>query len=52
MKLGKLFRAAVETVTLPIAIAVDVVSLGQAQATKKKVDKIEENLDEVLEELK
>lgn len=48
MKLGKLFSAIVKTATLPLSITADVVTLGQAGKTKKKLEEIEEKLDEVL----
>jgi hypothetical protein len=52
MKLGKLFEAVVDIATLPVSIAKDVVTLGNfgdETYTKRKVEKISEELDEVTE---
>ena len=48
MKLGKLFEAVVETVTLPVAIAKDVIDFSlheEPDNTKRKIKKISNNLD-------
>lgn len=56
MKLGKLFKAVVNTVTLPVAVVKDIVTLGGVATdepkcfTSQKIDEIEENLDEVTED--
>jgi len=54
MKLGKLFKAVVDVATIPVSIAADVVTLGNAMGgesyTKKKIEKIADELDEVTEE--
>ncbi|HQK38557.1 MAG TPA: hypothetical protein PLO52_00405 [Flavobacterium alvei] len=53
MKLGKLFKAAFNTVTLPIEIVKDIVTLGGVASeepqsyTKTKIEEIEKNLDDV-----
>lgn len=55
MKLGKLFKAAFNTVTLPIEIAKDIITLGgiateeNQSYTKTKIEEIEKNLDDVTE---
>ena len=54
MKLGKLFKGVIEITTLPVAVAADVLSMGVSKAvddeflTEKLLNKIEEDLDEVL----
>lgn len=49
MGLGSLFKAAVGVVTLPIAVAKDVISLGDADATSEKLEEIANDLDEIFE---
>ena len=54
MKLGKLFKAAVGVVVLPIAVVKDVVTLGGVASdhgsyTKEQIDEIADNLDDVTE---
>lgn len=54
MKLGKLFKAVVDTATIPLSVAADVITLGGAATdngsyTKNKLEKIAEELDEVTE---
>jgi hypothetical protein len=51
--LGKIFKAAVSVVTLPVEIVKDVATLGTEKIysgrtfTEKKLDKIVEELDEI-----
>lgn len=50
MKLGKLFKAFVNVVELPIELSKDVFTMGnfgEGTYTKKKIEEIEDNLDEV-----
>lgn len=54
MKLGKLFKAGVGLVTLPVAVVKDVLTLGgvctgQGSYVAQKIEEIEEDLDEVTE---
>jgi len=49
MKLGKLFSAIVQTATLPIDIATDILTLNDDQKTQKKIKSIEEKLDQFSE---
>jgi hypothetical protein len=51
MKLGKLFKAIVDTATIPLSVAADAVTLGNSMGrqsyTKSKIEKIAEELDDV-----
>lgn len=50
MKLGKLFKAVVDTATIPFSAAADVITLGkygEGSYTKDKIEKIAEELDEI-----
>ena len=55
MKLGKLFKAVVNVVTIPLAVTKDVFTLGGVATgkdqsyTKDKIEEIEDNLDEITE---
>lgn len=49
MKLGKLFSALVQTATLPVDIATDVLTLNDERKTQKKLKSIEEKLDQFSE---
>ena len=56
MKIGKLFKAVVDIVTLPIEVVKDVVTMGAEKAmedeffTERKINKIAKELDEVTED--
>jgi len=45
MKLGKLFSAITQTVSLPIDMATDILTLNEDKKTQKKIKSIEEKLD-------
>ncbi len=52
MKIGKLFKACVDIAILPLDVVKDICTLGGAtideeSSIKQRIDKIEENLDEV-----
>jgi hypothetical protein len=50
MRLGKLFSAVTKIVTIPVSLGADVVTLGNfgdKSFTKRKLEKIKEDLDEV-----
>jgi hypothetical protein len=44
--LGGLFKAAVEVVTIPVAVVADVVTVGGAKATEKTIERLKEDLEE------
>lgn len=44
---GTLFELAVDVVTLPVAVVVDTVTLGEAEATKTNLNNIKEDLDNI-----
>lgn len=44
--LGGLFKAAVDVVTLPVAIVVDVATIGKAEATDAVTKKLAKDLNE------
>ena len=46
--LGGLFQMAVDVVTLPVAAVVDVVTVGQAGATKAAVEKLAADTEDTL----
>lgn len=46
---GSLLQAAVDTATLPIVAAIDVVELGKNNRTGRHVDKIAEALDDAID---
>lgn len=53
MKLGKLFSAVVKKATLPLSVGADIITLGGGNGgsfTKRKLEDIEEKLDEVTED--
>lgn len=55
MRLGKLFKAGIGIVTLPVAVVKDVVTLGgtatgKGSYTKEQVEEIAEDLDKVTDE--
>lgn len=46
---GSLLQAAVDTATLPIAAAIDIVELGKNNRTGRQVDRIAEDLDDAID---
>lgn len=44
--IGGLFKSAVDIVTLPVAVVVDVVTLGEAHASEKVLKHLGKDLDE------
>mgnify|MGYP003561522200 CR=1 FL=1 len=49
MKFGKLFSAVTNIVTLPVSIAMDIITLGNETETKNKLKEIEKDLDQITE---
>ena len=45
-----LIKTAVDVVTLPIDVAADVLTLGEAEATKNKGKKLVNDVDEIIDE--
>lgn len=55
MKLGKLFKAAIGVVTIPLDVVKDIVTIGgvvtekRSTYTQEKIEEIADNLDEASE---
>ena len=45
---GSMLQAAVDTVVLPIAAAVDIVELGKNHRTSRQVDRVIENIEDAV----
>jgi hypothetical protein len=51
--LGKIFKAVVDTATAPLSVAADIITLGnvgsdEGSFTKRKIEQLEEDLDDIL----